>query len=138
MKTFTKKIPFEQGFTMIEVLVALVIFTGITAAVMKGLSVADRVKGRGSGMLYAVRLVNNETERIRTIAAEKDTINDTSYTGEVEGRGFTVERRKIKPDTPDLRLVPTIPKPWEVEIIVKDMATDLTVTFRLLQSRAQP
>lgn len=131
--TDNKKLIRLQGFTVLEVLVALVIFVGITATVMYGLQAADRIKGHGSGVLYATRLAENEIEHIRLIAENSDTIADTSYSGNVQGRSFSVERHLIVSDGDTSATL--INAPWELQVAVKDTATDLRLVFHFLQER---
>jgi prepilin-type N-terminal cleavage/methylation domain-containing protein len=88
----------ENGFTVLEVLVAVFIFSCVTAALLKATGSADRIRSRSSIVLNARLLAENEFGRISNIASKQETINDSNYTATVNGKEFEVQRHILVPE----------------------------------------
>ena len=87
----------ENGSTVLEVLIAIFIFGCISAALLKAIGSADRIRSRSSIVLNARLVAENEFERIGNIASKQETINDSNYTIIVNGKEFEVQRRILLP-----------------------------------------
>lgn len=87
------KLKNENGFTIMEVLAAVFIFSCISLAVLKAIGSADRIRSRSSTVINARVLAENEFTRIARTASRQETINDSNYTATVNGRKFEVQRK---------------------------------------------
>jgi len=87
----------NRGFTLIEVLFAMVVFGMIAVALLRALTAADLIKGRGSLVMAASVLARNEAESIKNVGQLHADINDTTYDATYEKREFTIERKIIDP-----------------------------------------
>lgn len=88
----------ENGFTVLEVLVAVFIFSCVTAALLKATGSVDRIRSRSSIVLNARLLAENEFGRISNIASKQEAINDSNYTATVNGKEFEVQRHILVPE----------------------------------------
>lgn len=86
-----------RGFTLIEVLFAMVVFGMISVALLRALTEADKIKGRGTLVMAVSVLARNEAESVKNIGQLHGEINDTTYDATYENREFTVERKVIDP-----------------------------------------
>lgn len=121
----------NKGFTMLEVIIALLIFSGVSVLLLKAVSTADRIRGKGARVVHEVILGENETERIKAIAGHGDRINDTVYTSQLYNSEYTVERKILSPllITPD-----SLPDLYTLEIKVSPVGSNgVPITFRLVQ-----
>jgi prepilin-type N-terminal cleavage/methylation domain-containing protein len=84
----------RSGLTLLEVLVALTIFTIVSVSVLSGLTSGDRLRGRGMRLREATRLAANLTESIRARAQWGDPVEpgDSTYDKRVGSVVYTVER----------------------------------------------
>lgn len=120
----------RNGFTVLEVIVAIFIFGCISAALVKTLSTADRIRGRASFISEATILAQNEAERLRNAASFKTEVLDCTYTATVNSKHYSVERRIIDIETGILENK-TIP---EIELAIKTELSDSGyIYFRFLQ-----
>jgi prepilin-type N-terminal cleavage/methylation domain-containing protein len=132
---------YKNGFTVMEVMVAITIFGMVAAAIFQLLMQVDRIRGRAWFVESAVRIAANEAEQLGTRTATDAPIADSSYTVAAGGRQFFVERRVI-----DVNKSPSfIPRPLEptpVEIIITDPLVESPITqplrFRLLLGEDTP
>jgi prepilin-type N-terminal cleavage/methylation domain-containing protein len=89
---------YTAGFTVLEVIVAIFIFGVITAALVKALGTADRIRGRAATVMRSVVIAQNEAEQIRNAAAFHDVPSDCTYTTTVNNQEFQVDRAIIQPE----------------------------------------
>jgi prepilin-type N-terminal cleavage/methylation domain-containing protein len=87
----------SRGFTLIEVLFAMVVFGMISVALLRALTAGDKIKGRGILVMAVSVLARNEAESIKNIGQLHGEINDTTYDATYENREFTIERKVIDP-----------------------------------------
>ncbi|MDO5575511.1 MAG: prepilin-type N-terminal cleavage/methylation domain-containing protein [Fibrobacter sp.] len=87
------KLKNENGFTIMEVLAAVFIFSCISLAVLKAIGSADRIRSRSSTVINARVLAENEFTRIAHTASRQETINDSNYTETINGREFDIQRK---------------------------------------------
>ncbi|MBN1603524.1 MAG: type II secretion system protein [Chitinispirillaceae bacterium] len=120
----------RNGFTVLEVIVAIFIFGCISAALVKTLSTADRIRGRASFISETTILAQNEAERLRNAASFKTEVLDCTYIATVNSRSYSVERRIIDIETGILENK-NIP---EIELAIKTELSDSGyIYFRFLQ-----
>lgn len=84
--------PASRGFSVLEVMVAVVVFGIAVSSIYRLISYSSRIRGRALFVESATRLASDEAERIRSIAARNMPVNDSSYTIDVNGRMFSIER----------------------------------------------
>lgn len=120
----------RNGFTVLEVIVAIFIFGCISAALVKTLSTADRIRSRASFISETTILAQNEAERLRNAASFKTEVLDCTYIATVNSRSYSVERRIINIETGILENK-NIP---EIELAIKTELSDSGyIHFRFLQ-----
>jgi len=118
------------GFTVLEVIIAVFIFGCISAALVKTMMTADRIRGRSSFISDSVMLAQNEVERLRNAASFKTEVLDCTYVATINQKEYDVERRIITNEN-DLTKKSTIP---EIELAIKPASTDSGfVYYRFLQ-----
>ena len=81
-----------QGFTVLEVIVALFIFGCVSAALLKAVVSADRIHGRALTVMSSTIIAENEIERIRNKASFLETVEDCTFVTMVRSREFEVKR----------------------------------------------
>lgn len=119
-----------EGFTVLEVIIAVFIFGCISAALVKTMMTADRIRGRSSFISDSVMLAQNEVERLRNAASFKTEVLDCTYVATINQKEYDVERRIIKSDY-ELTKKSTIP---EIEVAIKPASADSGfVYYRFLQ-----
>ena len=59
----------QAGYTILESIVALFIFSCITAAILRAMGTADRIHSRASVVMNVSRIAENEFEHIRQKAS---------------------------------------------------------------------
>ena len=107
------------GFTMLEVIVAIIIFGFIASAIFNLLTQTDRIHGRAVFVEGAARLAAGEAERLRSAAARNVLFEDSSYSETVSGRsyrvnsimvshGYTAQGRLFSADNQFFRLVSAV------------------------------
>ena len=127
------------GFTLLEVIVAISIFSLISMAIFNLLTQTDRIHGRAVFVEGASRLAAGEAERLRSAAARSVLIEDSSYSETVSGRLYRVSRNVIEPDAPP-SFEPTAREPVMVELTVSDERNGKIVPlrFKLLIGQDNP
>jgi type II secretion system protein I len=90
--TVTKK---EHGFTIMEVMVAVVIFSIVLTAVLRLMSMGDKINGRRLWLSHATMLAANQAEKIRLQESSLEIMGDTSYEEAIDGQNFNIERKRI-------------------------------------------
>ena len=120
----------RSGFTVLEVIVAIFIFGCVSAALVKTLETADRIRGRASFISESTILAQNEAERLRFAASYKTEVLDCTYIAHINSKYYSVERRVIDTETgvPENTNIP------EIELAIKTEHSDSGyIYFRFLQ-----
>ena len=91
----------DNGFTLIEVIMAMVIFSFVSVSLFFAIISADKIKARGTTVMSATTLARNESENIKNIAQLHSELNDTIYELVYTKKEYTVERKVIKPFNAD-------------------------------------
>jgi Tfp pilus assembly protein PilV len=121
----------KTGFTIVEVMVAVVVLGAAIIGVMAMLRTGDRIKAHQTQLAMAAGLAQNEAERIKYIAKNAINIPDTTYEQTINGLTFSVLRTVIKSDTIEDGLAS---KAQEIEIaIIFNGGMDTLSKFRLIQ-----
>jgi prepilin-type N-terminal cleavage/methylation domain-containing protein len=123
-------IDFRKGFTVLEVIVAVFIFGCISAALVRVIATADRIRGRAIFVTESVILAQNEFERLRNAAGFKTEVLDCTYIATVNNKEYDIVRRILVPEL-EISNKSDIP---EIEIAVKPAGADSGyIYFRFLQ-----
>jgi prepilin-type N-terminal cleavage/methylation domain-containing protein len=83
------------GFTIMEVMVAVVIFSIVLTAVLRLMSMGDLINGRRLWLSHAVMCASSQAERIRQQESSLEIMGDTSYEESIDGQGFHVDRVRL-------------------------------------------
>jgi len=97
LKPYSGNVKRPDGFTLIEVIIAMVIFAIVVVSLMSALTSADRIKARGTAVGCVVTLARNESEWIKNSAQLHGELNDTLYDITCNRKEYSVERTIIKP-----------------------------------------
>lgn len=121
------------GFTLVEVIIAMVIFAMVVISLLRAVTSADKIKGRGATVMAASILARNEAEIIKNIASTSREFHDTLYTSIVNRKEYTIERKVL--DQQDLFSEPNPGKNiFEIKIIISEKNPSAKpFEFRLLQ-----
>lgn len=109
----------DNGFTLIEIIIAMVIFALVSVSLLSAITTADKIKSRGSSVLSASVLARNESESIKNICQLNEDLNDTTYDVTYNKKEFTIERKIIENFETD-PLESQSNKIKEVEIIISE------------------
>ncbi len=129
----------SNGYTVLEVVIAIFIFGCVAASLFRLIMSTDRIRGRSLHLEYSTRLATDEAERLRSHAAENTPIEDSTYTAGYNGRRYLVKRHVIEKDEPP-SFLPQAREPVAVEITVTDERNIglPELTFKLLVGQEQP
>ncbi|MBN1577901.1 MAG: hypothetical protein JW913_15180 [Chitinispirillaceae bacterium] len=137
-------LPFFQnksadGLTTIEVVIAVFIFSCVSAAIFNFIGQIDRTRVRTVFIANASRLAAGEAERLRSIAARNAPVEDSSYTETVSGRTFRVKRDCIEDDMPP-SFLPIAREPLKIELCISDENNEdvKPLRFKLLLGQDNP
>lgn len=120
----------NKGYTVLEVIVAVVIFGFVVTALFQVLTNGDRLRGRSITVRNVYTIAANETERIKNETFKNGTITDSNYVCELAGHSYSVHRKVIEKELSDT----TRPCPVELELIIKESNTSTApFRFRMLQ-----
>lgn len=127
-----------DGFTILEVVVAIFIFGCITSAIFNLIHQTDKLHGKTMFVELASRIAADEAERLRNIAFQNNTFEDSSYTMSISGRVFEVSRKIMFQDA-NTGKKPAF-EPVEIEITVGDNKNPnmKPLTFKLLMGNDSP
>jgi len=84
-----------DGFTIMEVMVAVVIFSIVLAGVLRLMSMGDKISGRKLWMSQAVILAENQAEKIGQQESSPIIMGDTSYQASINGQDYQVDRIRV-------------------------------------------
>lgn len=108
-----------EGFTVLEVVIAIFIFGLVSTALFNLMIQTDRIRGRALYLENCSRLAASEAERLRSIAAENAPVEDSMYTTTAGKIMFTVQRKILDNDvSPDY--LAHARKPVAVEIRIAE------------------
>jgi len=134
-----KKLQRENGFTVLEVMIALFIFGCVSLAILSLIRQTDRIRGHAVYIEKATRLAADESERLRNIASQNGEFSDSSFTQNVSGRPFIVNRHVVTADdAPSYEVKPLTPVHIELTITDAGTSTIEPLTFNLLIGTDQP
>ena len=125
--------PFRNsGYTILEVLIALFIFSCAIAGVLQLMLTGDRISARRQGLSSATMLASNQIETIRRQEESSTIMGDSTYEASLNGLSFEVRRIRISP--PETWRPDSVINYLEFSVMVKRKNDDVPlVTFRLLQ-----
>jgi prepilin-type N-terminal cleavage/methylation domain-containing protein len=127
----------KSGFTLVEILIAMVIFSMVIVGLLQAITTADKIHGRGTWVRSASQLAQNEAELIKNIAQSGEELNDTSYTATINKRECTVIRKRNIPFDMFPSEINSKDTLTEVDISIADVnQTSRTLHFKLLQGPA--
>ncbi len=123
----------KKGLTILEVVMAIAIFTIMSTIIMKFLGSADRLYGKSLAMKNATTLAQNEAELLKAQGPLLETLEDNEYEKSIGKRSFIITRKVFEPDSLD-----SLIKDYslsEIELKVSDALRPEKplVTFMLLQ-----
>ena len=119
------------GFTIMEVMVAVVIFSIVLIGILRLMSMGDKISGRKLWMSQAVILAENQAEKIGQQESSPIIMGDTSYQSSINGQDYQVDRVRV--NQPANKFADT-PSCLEFMITVKRLIDPTAqVNFRVLQ-----
>lgn len=83
------------GFTVLEVILAIVILTIISAMLMSFLLSGDKLYSRNMLIVKAAQLARNEAELLKARSSSFEMIEDKEYEEEVGNRMFMIKREVL-------------------------------------------
>jgi hypothetical protein len=127
------------GTTVMEVIVAIFIFSCISAVVFNLLGQTERIRSRAIFVENATRLAAGEAERLRSHATGNVPVDDSDYTETVSGRTFRIERKHIDNDRQPSFLARGR-EPAEIELRISDERNNRIrpLRFKLLVGQDNP
>jgi prepilin-type N-terminal cleavage/methylation domain-containing protein len=128
-----------SGYSLIEVIIAMVIFSMVIVTLMSALTNADKIKARGTTVASVATIAQNEAELIKNIAQLSGKPHDTAYEIVYGKKEYSVERKIIKPESMDiLSSSDSIDSLDEIEITVSEKNKPANSwRFNLLQGQVQ-
>lgn len=114
----------SRGMTLLEVLLAVVIFSIVSVSIMSLIGNVDRMRVRNKKRDVATLIASNAAELLKYHGRYKN-LNDSIYNVMIKGIDYTVERMNIKNNSIEEN-VHTV----EIKVYRKD---ELIKTFRMLQ-----
>ncbi len=132
MRQLTQK-ESQAGYTILESIVAMFIFSCITAAILKAIGTADKIHSRASVVMNVSRIAENEFEHIRQKASFSEEIQDCTWVMTSGAREYQIERKVLLPDSVKYGISEK-PSLLEIELNIKtEKANPQTYRFRTLQ-----
>lgn len=122
-----------SGFTVLEVILAVVILTITTTAIMHFILVGDRVYGRSLLIENATQLARNEAELLKAQAPVSETIEDCEYEKLIGDRSFIVIRQVMENDSLDSLGTDYPIRGIELHVKEEISSDEPLVTFKLIQ-----
>lgn len=114
----------SKGMTLLEVLLAIVIFSIVSVSIMSLIGNVDKMRVRNKKRDIATLMASNTAELLKYYGAQKH-LNDSIYTVNIKGIDYRVERIKIGNSNIDKNV-----HAIEIRVFRKD---ELIKSFRLLQ-----
>lgn len=132
-----KKIGKKAGFTLVEILIAMIIFAIVSVVLLRAITAADKIKSRGTSVLCVSVIASNESESIKNIGYLKGELNDTTYNVKYDKKEYTVERKIIESSNSDPFTSMRTSGIREIEIIISEKEkTEHSWQFKLLQGHS--
>ena len=85
------------GFTILEVLIALLIFGFTFTSIMMLILNGDKLNGRRAAISAGTMLAMNQVEKIKELPQSATILGDTSYEEKMNNIPFIVQRTRISP-----------------------------------------
>lgn len=85
----------ESGFSVLEVIIAIVILTITSAILMNFLLSGDKLHGRNLLIVNASQLAQNEAEALKAQAYSLETIEEDEFETEVGSRMYYIKRNVL-------------------------------------------
>jgi len=85
----------NSGFTILELMVTIFIFSIAIFSLFHGLRTGDRIGSRGNVSRTTALLASNEAERIRNSALQGIQVQDSAYIETVSGMRYYVFRTNV-------------------------------------------
>lgn len=125
----------QSGYTILESIVALFIFSVIAAAILNAMGTADKIRSKASIVMKATRIAENEFEHIRQKVPFTEAIEDCTWTVNSGGPEFQVERRVLLPDS--VKFGNSEPSLMEIELVITaSRPIQQKYQFRMLQGNS--
>ncbi len=123
----------QSGYTILESIVALFIFSCITVAILKAIGTADKIRSRASVVMNVSRIAENHFELIRQKVSFSEEIQDCTWVMVSGAREYQIERKVLLPDSVVYGIAEK-PSLLEIELNIKTGNTNQqTYRFRTLQ-----
>lgn len=90
-----KKINSSNGMTIIEVLLALVIFSIVSVSIMSLIGNVDKMRIRNRERYHATLIASNAAELLKYYG-EYENLNDSSYVVNIKNSEYHVERIRLE------------------------------------------
>jgi type II secretory pathway pseudopilin PulG len=125
----------RQGFTILEVIVALFIFSCSLTAVMVLMATGDKINGRRMALSAATMVAASQVELLRQQDASLVVMEDTAYEETLNDITFEVKRIRYKPDIGKLIESPLSYNEYTV-LVTRKNSENPSIQLRLLQGMA--
>jgi prepilin-type N-terminal cleavage/methylation domain-containing protein len=124
----------NAGFTLLEVLIAFLIFALSIAGIFRIVIAGDMIHARAKALSQASLLASSEAERIRAAGSAGEKLQDSTYEQTVENTVFEVRRKVLE----SAYLPDGGTHTREVSIIITRQSNNKIVgNFRAVQRTAQ-
>jgi prepilin-type N-terminal cleavage/methylation domain-containing protein len=90
-----KPISPNSGVTLLELTVAIFIFSITSYSLFQGLHTGDKIHGKAKISRAAATIASSEAERIRNAALQGARLQDSEYTETVSGVTYAVQRKTV-------------------------------------------
>lgn len=122
-----------NGFTIMEVMAAVVIFSIVLTAVLRLMSMGDKINGRSSWLSHATILASNQAEKIKQQENSLEIMGDTSYEETINDQEFHIDRTRV--NEPADRFSDTASYLEFMIAVRRSIDTAALVKFRVLQGK---
>lgn len=119
-----KNLKNQSGVTLIEVLLAVIIFSIVSVSIMSIIGNVNRMRIRNKMRYHATIIASNEAELLKYSGRTK-ILNDSIYDVNVSGSQYTVERIKLE-NIEDMENL----HPVEIRVLKNDQ---IIKSFRMLK-----
>ncbi len=124
MERVIKNLKNRSGVTLLEVLLAVVIFSIVSVSIMSIIGNVNRMRIRNKIRYHATVIASNEAELLKYSGRTKN-LNDSIYTVNVSGSEYDIERIKLDKQEEMDNLHPV-----EIRVLKNG---EIVKTFRMLQ-----
>ncbi len=121
------------GFTIVEVILAIVILTITTTVIMNFLLAGERVYNRSILIEKAAGMAQNEAELIKAQAPEFGYIENRNYNEKTGARTLRLEREINNMESIDSLIGRYTIREIEIRVVEEKSPEDTLVTFKFIQ-----